>query len=281
MDTTATPPLSGAVVALKPVDQAKSRLGSLPDPLRRRFAWTMALDTLAALAAGVDRLLVVGDQPALESRLRRAGLSVPVAAESGSVGMNGALSHGARLLHEQGCGLVLACVGDLPALRPSSVRRVLAAAARYPRCFLADAAGVGTTMLLARDGDLEPAFQGPSAAAHAATGAAALTDEVLEGPLLDARTDVDTEDDLVAAARLGVGPATRALLDPDTGRPGGYQSVTTTGQRSHAGTALVVTATGYRLPMPTSAVQDGLRELRPGQRLHAATAPDRVLAAWL
>ena len=75
----------GAVVALKPTEFAKSRLGTVPDPLRRRIAWTMAVDTLTALVAAVDRVLVVSDQPSLEARLRRLGLSVAVTPEPGRV----------------------------------------------------------------------------------------------------------------------------------------------------------------------------------------------------
>jgi len=273
--------LTGAVVALKPVELAKSRLGSLADPLRRRIAWTMAVDTLAALSAALDLVLVVSDQPALQSRLRRLGLAVTVVGEPGPVGMNGALSYGAELLQEQGCTLVVACVGDLPALSPSSLRRVTTAASRWPRSFLADASGVGTTMLFARESVLDPHFQGHSSAAHHASGAVPLTDELLGGPVADARRDVDTEVDLGVAYRLGLGRATAALFDPATGAPGPYDSVTVTRQHNDAGDLLVIASTGHRLALPAAALQDGLRRPRQGQRLHAVRAADTVLAAWL
>jgi 2-phospho-L-lactate guanylyltransferase len=101
---------TAAVIALKPAEHAKSRLG-LPDPLRRRLAWTMALDTLSALSRVMSRVLVVSDQPALEARLRRAGLAVDVIGESGHVGMNPALSHGDGRY----------APGDLQRLWPASV----------------------------------------------------------------------------------------------------------------------------------------------------------------
>ena len=220
VDTPPAGPPTGAVVALKPVATAKSRLAPLPDALRRRLAWTMAVDTLTALADAVDQVLVVSDEPALQSRLERLGLAVTVLAEPGPGGMNAALAYGAGQLTERGCGLVLACVGDVPALRPVSVRRVLAAAQGRPRSHLADASGVGTTMLLAH-GALLPRFQGPSAAAHRASGAEPLTDDRLGGAVPDARRDVDTVQDLAEAVALGVGPATRALLAADSGRPAG------------------------------------------------------------
>ena len=57
---------------------------------------------------------------------------------------------------------------------------------------------------------LDPRFGGDSAAAHAASGAVALT-----GAWPSLRRDVDTADDLAAAVRLGVGPRTMALTCTD------------------------------------------------------------------
>lgn len=203
---------SAAVVALKPIEQAKSRLGTVSDPLRRELAWSMALDTLTALAEAVDDVLVVSPEPSLQTRLERAGLAVSVVDEPAAAGMNGALAYGAELLQARGCRLVLACVADLPALRPESVRRILRAAGHRPRSFVADASGIGTTMLTALDTALDPRFQGASAAAHRLSGAVALTDVSLGAAVPDARHDVDTESDLLTAATLGVGRATAALL---------------------------------------------------------------------
>ena len=273
-------PRVGAVVALKPVARAKSRLGGLPDPLRRRLAWTMAVDTLTALAGGGASILVVSDQPALTSRLARSGVPARVVGESGAVGMNGALARGAQLLVADGCSTVLACVGDLPALRPASVRAVLRAAPEVGRAFLADASGTGTTMLLARGADLDPRFGGPSAAAHAASGATALTDTGLGGPIPDARSDVDTEDDLGRGVDLGLGAATARLTDQH-GQLGRYAMIMTTGHTDDHDHPLVVTSTGDRVPLPSDALADDLQPLRPGQRLHCVLAGGVVLSAWL
>ena len=82
----------GAVVALKAGELVKSRLAPLPQPLRRRLAWTMAVDTLHALARAVEVVCVVSDQPALAHRLARAGLgSVVVVAEVRPAELNEAL----------------------------------------------------------------------------------------------------------------------------------------------------------------------------------------------
>ncbi len=266
------------MVALKPSEYAKSRL-DLPAPLRQRLAWTMALDTLRALATVVSRVAVVSGQPALASRLARAGLAAHVVPEPAQPGMNAALAYGADELRAQGFGTVLACVGDLPALRPASVARVLQVSGHFSRAFLADASGVGTTMLVAHDAPLAPDFQGRSAARHRAGGAEPLTEEVLGEPLADARRDVDTEVDLATAVGLGVGPSTAALLTPD-GRLGDYQVVTATDWTDDHGRSLAVTAAGRRVVLPDEVVADQRHRVRAGQRLHAVTAAGRVLSAW-
>src|SRR3954454_15806567 len=108
----------GAVVALKAGEFVKSRLEPLPQPLRQRLAWTMAVDTLRSLREAVDAVVVVSDQPALRHRLLRAGLgNVEVVPEGRPVGMNEALRLGADRVRAAALPRVLACVGDLPALR--------------------------------------------------------------------------------------------------------------------------------------------------------------------
>ncbi len=271
----------GAVVALKPLAAAKSRL-DLPPPLRSRLAWAMAIDTLRALEAAVDRVLVVSREPALQSRLRSTGSTVLVVSEPARADLNAALSYGAARLVADGLRTVVASVGDLPALTARSVARIVdAAAAAGPRAFVADHSGLGTTMLVATGAELEPRFQGRSAAAHHQSGASALDERALGGPLADARQDVDTAVDLLAARTLGVGASTAALYDPGTGQLGAPVVVTVTAQHDGAGERLVVTADGRRLPMRADAPDGGLRELRLGQRLHAVESGGRVISAWL
>lgn len=271
---------AAGVLALKPATHAKSRL-AVPDPLRRRLAWTMARDTLAALSEALPHVLVVSDQPALETQLRRAGLSVEVISESGHVGMNSALSWGAMALQTQGFTTIVACVGDLPSLRPASILQILDASRAHSRSFVADASGVGTTFLVAHNVELAPQFQGRSAAAHYASGAANLSTTAIGSPIADARRDVDTEADLAVAIGLGVGQATGALVDHGTGRLGHYELITATQWRTAEGEQLAVTASGRRIALPTAALSHELRYATVGQRLHSVEAEGRVLSAWL
>ncbi|MGI8459856.1 MAG: 2-phospho-L-lactate guanylyltransferase [Propionibacteriaceae bacterium] len=267
-------PASGAVVALKSLYQAKSRLVGIADPLRRRLAWTMAADTLESLVTVVHTVIVISDEPSLQGQLAAEGIDATVVPEASAGGMNTALEHGEQVLRRAGAEFVLACVADLPALRPATVEAVLTAAAEHPRSFVADATGIGTTMLLARGVALDPLFQGRSAAAHRASGAFALGRPEI-GEASDARRDVDTVVDLYVASVLGLGPRTRRLIDPGTARLGTHQVITT------AGPGQVITSTGVRLPLPDAALPSWFAALRPGQRLHAVLGEGQVLAAWL
>ncbi len=210
MDTLRPDGFAAAVVALKVGAAAKTRLRSLPDDLRRRLAWAMAVDTLHALTTAVDQVLVVGPAGELTDELAPVSGSLEILDEPGS-GLNAALAYGSRRLRQQGAGVVLACVGDLPALRTGSLLRILMASVGLTRSFVADHSGVGTTMLIARDADLRPHFEGGSAAAHESSGARPLGPPRLTG-VPDARQDVDTERDLGAAYRLGLGAATVEVL---------------------------------------------------------------------
>lgn len=197
------------VVPLKPLAQAKSRLAAAAGAARPALALAFALDTVAAaLDCGlVADVTVVTDDPTAGARL--AGLGAFVVADVPAAGLNAALRYGAERVRERGAaGGVAALNGDLPALRPAELSLVLAAAAQAPeRAFLADAAGVGTTLLAAAPGiDLAPAFGGASRARHLASGAREIT---LTG-VPSVRRDVDTPEDLREALALGVGPRTAA-----------------------------------------------------------------------
>ncbi len=279
MSIAAQPMRSGAVVALKPLRSAKSRLRGIPAPYREHIAWCLAYDTIRALADAVDRVVVVSNEPSLAGRLRPFGPRVRLSTEGPSVGMNAALAAGAAQLTHDGLSIVVACVGDLPCLRPSTVRRLVAAATHHRRSFVADASGTGTTMLLARGVSLDPRFQGLSASAHRGSGAIAITESDI-GPLSDARRDVDTLADLNEAAILGLGSRTAALFDHETNRLGRFEPITVL-RPDGEGLGMALAADGRHYRISTSALPGHPHNMTPGQRLNAALADDRVLSAWL
>lgn len=219
-----------AVVPVKGNPGAKSRLGDRPD--RPRLADAFALDTVAAVLAarGIDRVLVVTADAGLAARLAALGAeivpeqSAPATAPAAGEGtgesarppadpMNAAIRQGltaARTLFPRANLLVL--TGDLPALTPADVQHALALAAGHERSMVPDAAGTGTTTLLALAGvPVEPRFGPGSRAAHEAAGHVPL--EI--PPATGIRSDVDTAADLLVAERLGLGAHTRPLRAGD------------------------------------------------------------------
>ncbi|MFE3196663.1 2-phospho-L-lactate guanylyltransferase [Embleya sp. NPDC059237] len=204
------PPRWRLVVPVKPLSIAKSRLaGAIGPGHRPELALAFALDTVrtALTCDRVHGVLVVTDDDRVAAAIR--GLGADVVADVGG-GLNAALAHGARIAGAaRPCTGVAALSADLPALRAEELDRVLAAATGVRRAFLADAAGVGTTLLAAAPGvALAPGFGGPSRARHLASGAVELTPYDVDS----VRRDVDTGEDLRAAIGLGVGAATAAVL---------------------------------------------------------------------
>ncbi|MEW2083099.1 2-phospho-L-lactate guanylyltransferase [Streptomyces sp. NPDC005283] len=195
------------VVPLKPLVLAKSRLAEAADDvLRPHLALAFAQDTVAAALAcpEVRDVAVVTDDPAAAAEL--AALGARIVPDMPAAGLNAALTHGAEAVRAvRPAAAVGALNADLPALRPMELARVLARASAFPRAFLTDTAGIGTTFLSAAPGvELRPAFGGRSRRRHRASGAV----EILLDGVDSVRQDVDTGDDLEAALVLGVGPRT-------------------------------------------------------------------------
>jgi 2-phospho-L-lactate guanylyltransferase len=197
------------VVPAKRLAVAKTRLRPLtaagPTARATHDEWVLAMlaDTVeAALASpAVGAVLVVTDEQAARAVVGPLGATtVP---DEPDHGLNPALRHGARAA---GSPAVAALSSDLPALRPHELTAALSAAELSPRCFVADAAGTGTTLLTALGTELDPRFGRASARAHRGSGAMALA-----GDWPGLTRDVDTADDLRAALALGLGPRTTAL----------------------------------------------------------------------
>jgi 2-phospho-L-lactate guanylyltransferase len=187
------------LIPTKALPGAKTRLAAATDgpDAHRRLVAAIRRDTVAAArdAAGVARVVLVTDRGVPDET------TFVQSAPGLNAGLEEAAAMAARRWPEDG---VVALVGDLPALTPTELADALGAAASQPRSFVADHPGTGTTLLAARAGTpLRPAFGPGSAARHAAVAVA-----LAAGPGL--RHDVDTADDLRAAAVVGLGDATAA-----------------------------------------------------------------------
>ncbi|WP_159500654.1 NTP transferase domain-containing protein [Microbacterium sp. 18062] len=206
------------IVPLKAAAVGKSRLreSGRPGDVRQdaphgdddeQLVRAIGLDTVqaASAATSVTRVIVVtADAATAAAASTLAG--VVVVPEPEPRGLNAAIALGAAAAGDVPRAALL---GDLPALRPEDLDAALASAASVERAVVADADGTGSTLVTARTGVAwATAFGADSFARHLALGCVAL--DVPAGSRL--RRDVDIADQLAAAASLGLGPRTSALL---------------------------------------------------------------------
>lgn len=188
----------------------KSRL---EHPDRAELATAIALDTIDAVCrtGNVAEVVVVTADGELALRVVSDARTAPrplvrVVPDPGG-GLNPAIAAGLAAVEPARHRAAL--LGDLPALHPADLHAALAHAAALERTYVPDAEGTGTTLIAALPGvPLEPAFGDGSAARHADAGFAILD----VPPTSSLRRDVDTADQLRAAAGLGLGARTAALL---------------------------------------------------------------------
>lgn len=197
-----TTPRFTLLVPVKDGRGAKTRLDQVGEAGRADLMGAFARDAItAALAASAVEVAVVGDPEAMDALIQDVG--VDLVPDEGEGDLNRALARAAERVARPDRGVAV-MLADLPCLRTEDVEAALATAVDERRRFVADAAGTGTTFLLAPAGvALEPRFGRGSADAHAESGAVPI-----EGRLGSLRLDVDTAADLDRALRFGVGPYT-------------------------------------------------------------------------
>ena len=210
------------VIPSKLLTRAKTRLAPLtarisdqPAVHHRQLVLAMLADTVSAAVASsaVAGVMVVTDDPEVGDLIR--SLRARTVADEPDRGLNAALAHGAAAARAAGARAVAAMNADLPALQAEELTRALRSASLTGRCFVPDAENTGTTLLCDPSGGLDPHFGPGSAQEHAASGATSLT-----GDWPGLRRDVDTEDDLRTAFRIGVGPRTAGFLEAMSWSPG-------------------------------------------------------------
>lgn len=197
------------VIAVKRLSAAKSRLAPIfSSATREAVVLAMLVDTITAASAVAPVTVVTPDDTAADAaRQLGAGVLVDPTPPGHHDPLNNALALAEAELRTRTPNVVV-LQGDLPALQPRELAEAMAMARGYPRSFVGDRHGTGTSALFAFGTALAPRFGSDSAARHRHSGAVELT-----GAWPGLRCDIDTPDDLQAARRLGVGAATARTLD--------------------------------------------------------------------
>ena len=204
-----------AIVPIRALEGAKSRLGGALDAEERQDLVRLLLERTLAAAGMVPEIaavLVVSPDPAILELAARSGAQV---IEQRGDGLNEGLDEALAEALAGGATAVLVLAGDLPSVSDTSISEIVAtaaAAASRARAIVVvvpDRHGRGTNALLLSPPDaIQFAFGNDSRAAHqaAARAAGALSLEV-DGPL---SLDLDLPEDLTLAEERG-------LLDPAHG----------------------------------------------------------------
>lgn len=197
------------IVPVKQLAVAKSRLGSYGDALRRALALAFVSDVVTAAlhSDAVATLLVVcADDEIVSLAGELGGRAVR---EQPGAGHDAAVRLGVATTRDSAPGRgVVVLSSDLPALRADELTALLAEVPDGRSALVADEEGTGTTVLAAAPGvPLHASYGRGSRRRHEQAGALLLTGT----PGL--RRDVDTPVHLAQAAALGVGPATRQVLE--------------------------------------------------------------------
>jgi 2-phospho-L-lactate/phosphoenolpyruvate guanylyltransferase len=202
--------MTWAVVPVKPLNGAKSRLAAVLSPVQRRtLMLAMLEDVLSTLLAApaLTRVLLLSRDEHARALAHSFGASL---LDDPAHDLNGALEHAARYAVREGAEALLIVPGDLPLL---SAADIVALAAPHPDVIIAPSRDGGTSAMRLRPPDALPFLFGPhSCARHlAAARAHNLLVHTYRAPnaTLD---DIDTPDDLARLLRHGGHGATARML---------------------------------------------------------------------
>ncbi len=201
----------GLVIAVKRLTAAKTRLAPVFSAATREgVVLAMLIDTITAAAAvpAVQSITVVTPDDVAGEAARRLGARVlPDPTPQGHRNpLNNAIAAAEQAVRAETSNIVV-LQGDLPALQPQELGEAIGAARTYPRSYVGDRHGTGTSALIALGVELDPQFGENSAERHRHSGAIELT-----GAWPGLRCDIDTPDDLLVARRLGVGATTAQAI---------------------------------------------------------------------
>lgn len=242
--------MAQALVPLKDLVEAKSRLAGLLNPSERRaLAQAMVEDVLAILSSHPDigRVTLVSDDPCAALLANQYGIDCWPEAVLGCRGLNALVSRASERLLAAGDEPLLVLHGDLPMLDAADISVVLSCQQQRQGLVIAcDSAGTGTN-LLAFGADAMPVFQfGRNSCQRHAESAAAAGQPVTVLERIGLALDIDEPADLQALITI-LGPDFSAVAD-DVISKGCHDDVTSA-RAGHTAGLLCDTALGSRIKL--------------------------------
>ena len=217
--------MAQALVPLKDLVEAKSRLGGLLRPSERRaLAQAMVEDVLQALVShpSIARITLLSDDPGAHLLASRYGADHWLETEFHCRGLNALLERASVRLLQQGTVPLLVLHGDLPLLQPRDISAVLATWQSEGGLVIgSDLHGTGTNLLAFDAAGMPPFRFGPGSCARhlAAARAAGIPACVLqrEGVALDVDEPPDLARLLSSLAYYTDGKTAKLLLGTPLG----------------------------------------------------------------
>lgn len=197
-----------AIIPIRSFTEGKTRL-TIPRANTPSLIAAFADDVIHACSTcpEISRTVVVSPDPQVLALAQERGCEI--LQEQGATGINEAIN----LARANIDGPVIAILGDTPCITGDILTMVLLEARDHRTSFVADASGVGSTMWCAdTTSSATSHFGHHSRAEHRAHGAVEVGAHNASPEWARARRDVDTDIDLWDAIRLGLGPASSALL---------------------------------------------------------------------
>ncbi|MCH9728263.1 MAG: 2-phospho-L-lactate guanylyltransferase [Actinomycetia bacterium] len=197
----------GLVIAVKRLTTAKTRLApAFSTSNRENIVLAMLVDTIDAASAVTALQSVTVVTPDDTAAAAARGLGALVLTDPTPEGHHDPLNNAllaAEAVVRRHTSNIVALQGDLPAMQTQELDEAITAARGWPRSFVADRHGTGTSALFSFGGALDPHFGPDSAERHRRSGAIELA-----GDWPGLRCDIDTPEDLSAGRGLSIGSAT-------------------------------------------------------------------------
>jgi 2-phospho-L-lactate guanylyltransferase len=189
-----------AVVPIKPIDTAKSRLSVVLTPRQRsELALDLLQNTLTVLAGWkpLAGTLVASADPAVWEMAR--GFKVEIFKEPDVPGLNESLQRATREIKRLGGDGVLVIPGDLPFLDHSSLLKIIGLACQPPRVVIApDKSRQGTNAMLVLPAGAIPYCFGPDSFNKHQEAASLSRIPVFTVDQTSLAIDIDLPEDLIA-----------------------------------------------------------------------------------